>query len=62
MKTGTFAPVSNTATWRDTLEIYDDVTGTPFDLGNVDEITLKLRDIDSESIVLSGSLTGGEKR
>ncbi len=65
MKTGTLEPVSNAATWTDTLEFYDDETdealfteATP--ATHPDEITLSLRDATSDTAVLSGSLTGGE--
>jgi hypothetical protein len=60
MKTPTLPAISNQATWSDTVELIDKDTGDPMDLGDVTEITLKLRDKDSGSTVLSGSLTGGE--
>src|SRR5688572_9843177 len=60
MYTGSLEPVSNAETWQDELEFYDDATGTAYDLTDVTEITLKLRDRDSGTTVLSGSMTGGE--
>lgn len=56
MKRGTLPPVANTETWTDTIEFYDDADGSAFDLTNTTAITLKLRDIDSESPVLTGEL------
>ena len=55
MNRGTLDPVSNQATWTDTIELYDDETGEPFDLGDVTAITMKLRD-GCMTPALSGSL------
>lgn len=60
MKTGTLDPVSNAETWIDNLEFYDDGTGVAWDVSTITEITLKVRDIETQSTVLSGSYTGGE--
>jgi len=66
MYEGTFARVSNRATWNDTVEVRDDNTDELFDLSEVDEITLQLchrRPDDygwSGSSVLSATLTGGD--
>lgn len=60
MKTGTLSPVSNAETWIDQLEFYDDGTGISWDVSLITEVTLKVREIESQSEVLSGSLTGGE--
>lgn len=60
MKTGTIDLVSNEATLQVNLDILDADDGTPFNLSGVDQITVKLRDPDSGSAVLEGSLSGGE--
>lgn len=60
MKTGTLEPVSNLETWTDTIEFYDDDDGTAFDLEDVTEVTLRLRDPSNGAIVLEGTLTGGD--
>jgi hypothetical protein len=65
MKTGTLEPVSNSATWTDTIEFYDDETGDPLfteltEATHPDEITLKVRDPSNDNTVLSGTLTGGD--
>lgn len=65
MKNGTLPPVSNAATWTDTIEFYDDETEEPLfeeadSNTHPDEITLKVREKGSTSTVLSGSLSGGE--
>lgn len=65
MYRGTLNPISNAATWTDELEFFDDETGEAMfeeddDDTHPDDITLKLRDKDSGSTVLSGSLSGGE--
>lgn len=59
MKTGPLDPISNKETWEETVNVYTD-DGTPFDLTDVTEITIKVRDPKSTSIVLQGSMTGGE--
>lgn len=58
----TLPPISNQATWKETLEFINDETGEPwFAQGQPpDEITLRLRDPASGSIVLGLSLAGGE--
>lgn len=55
MKTGTLGPVSNAATWNDTIEVFDAEDGEAFDLTDVEAITLKLRD-PSGATVLEGEL------
>lgn len=62
MYSGTLAPVSNAETWTDTLEFINDETGDPWfvEESPPDEITIKLRDPQTKSIVLSLSLSGGE--
>ena len=65
MITGTLDPVSNAATWTDTIEFYDDETGEAyFDYSNSathpSEITLKLRDESNGSTVLEISLSDGD--
>lgn len=56
MKTGTLDPQSNTATFQFEITLIDDDTDTTFDLADVSALTVKLRDIDTEEIVLTGSL------
>lgn len=62
MYTGTLAPVSNAETWTGILEFINDETGAAwFAQGSPpDDITIKLRDKSSESIVLTLSLSGGD--
>jgi hypothetical protein len=60
MKIGTLDPVSNAETWIDNLEFYDDGDGVSWDVSTISEVTLKVRDPQSQSVVLSGSYTGGE--
>jgi len=62
MYSGTLAPVSNAETWTDTLEFVNDTTGAAWfvQASPPDEITLKLRDKQSEATVLSLSLSGGD--
>ena len=65
MITGTLDPVSNAATWKDTIEFTDDETGEPyFDYSDSathpTEITLKLRDQENGNTVLDISLTDGD--
>lgn len=59
---GTLREVSNAETWLGDLEFVDNVTGAAWFLqGNPpDEITLKVRDPDTKSTLISGSLTGGD--
>jgi len=56
-------PISNAATWKDTLEVTEDgvawwTFATPATWP--DAITLKLRDQKTDAIVLEGSLSGGD--
>lgn len=60
MKTGTLEAVSNAETWQDFIELFDDGDGNTFDVSDITEVTLKLRDPASKSTVLEGSYTGGE--
>lgn len=60
MFTGTLSPASNRATWSESYELTDSDTGEAISLASVDEITLEVRDPDSGSAVLSGTMTGGE--
>lgn len=60
MKTGTLSPVSSKATWRETVEVTDAETGDLIDLvTDVDAITVKLREVDSATEVLTASLADG---
>lgn len=59
MKTGTLAPVSNTATWQDEIEFLDNDTEEPIDMSLIDAITLKVRDPETKSTVLEASLDDG---
>lgn len=60
MKIGALDPVSNAETWIDNLEFYDDGTGVAWDVSLITEVTIKVRDTQNQSVVLQGSLTGGE--
>lgn len=61
MITGNFAGVSNLATWTDEIEFVNNTTGDPWftTLAPPSEVTLKLRDPESGSIVVEGSLSSG---
>lgn len=59
MKTGTLEAVSNQATWQEEYTFFDDDDGEPFDLGDVDSITLRVRDPESKSVVLDVELEDG---
>lgn len=56
MKTGTLEAISNSATWRGNIALFDDTSGEPFDIDDVTAMTLKLRDPETGAIVLEGSL------
>ena len=57
---GTLDPASNKATWSESFELTDSETGDPISLSAVDEITLVVRAIDTDTAVLTGTYTGGE--
>ena len=57
---GTLDPASNRATWSESFELTDSETGDPISLSAVDEITLEVRDMETQSAVLSGTKTGGD--
>lgn len=60
MFTGQLPPVSNKATWVGSFELRDADTDDLIDISNASQITVEVRDPQSRSAVLSGSLTGGE--
>lgn len=60
MLIGTLSQVSNRATWEENYQIFDSETGDSIDLGDVDEITLEVRDPDTRAAVLSATLTDGD--
>lgn len=58
MYTGKIEPVSNLATWRETVELTED--GEPVDIvTDVDSITIHVRDPLADNVVLSGSTADG---
>lgn len=60
MLTGTLPPVSNLATWRETVELTDASDSSLVDLvTDVDEITINVRDPQADCVVLSGSTSDG---
>jgi hypothetical protein len=59
MFTGTLSPVSNKADWIEEYELYDDETGEALDISTAEEITVSIRDPNSQSIELTASLSGG---
>lgn len=60
MKNGTLEPVSNSETWTDTIELFDDATGVALNTSDITALTIKVRDQDTKETVLSGSVSGGE--
>lgn len=60
MYTGNLGPVSNAATWSESVELTDDEDGDEIDLSAVDEITIEVREQGCTTATLSGTLTGGE--
>lgn len=61
MKTGIILPaVSNKATWREIIEVTDGETGEAIDIENdVDVMTVKIRDPDTNTELLTASLADG---
>lgn len=57
---GSLDPVSNRATWSESFELIDSETGDPISLSAVDEITLEVRDMETQSAVLTATMTGGD--
>lgn len=57
---GTLSPISNRTMWSENYELTDADDGDLIDLSAVDEITLHVRDPQTQAKVLSGTLTGGE--
>lgn len=52
-----FDPVSNRETWVEAVQFYDQETGDTLDLeGNIDAVTITVREQSSKSQVLSGTL------
>lgn len=60
MRIDTLPAVSNKATYVGDYTLFDDDTGDTIDLSDVDEITIAIRDPQSQVLVLSGTYTGGE--
>lgn len=55
-----FDPVSNLATWRDTIELRDQEDNSLIDVDtDIDEITISVRDPDEDIASLEATLTGG---
>lgn len=59
MLTGTLSPVSNKADWIDAYELKDDETGEAIDISEAQEIVVAVREVDTKSVVLEASLSGG---
>lgn len=57
---GSLPPISNRATWSESVQLTDSETGDAIDLTAVDEITVQVRDPYTFTNMLSGTLTGGE--
>jgi hypothetical protein len=60
MQIGTLAPASTRGVWSEDKQLVDVETGEAVSLADIDEITLAVRDPDSQALKLSGTLTGGE--
>lgn len=60
MLTGTLDPVSTKATWSESFEIVDDETDEAIDLSDVDEITVTIRDPQSQTAMLTATYTGDD--
>jgi hypothetical protein len=56
MYVGTLPPVSNRATWSETIEFIDDDVDEPFDVSEATEILMHVRNREG-SLLLSASLT-----
>lgn len=57
MYTGALPPRSNKASWAETIAFTDD-TGTAFDISSATEISIRLREPETCSVVLEATLTG----
>lgn len=60
MITGNIGVASNKATWTGFLTVYDADTNEQFDISAATEITVSVRDPITQTIELTGTLTGGE--
>lgn len=60
-RTPTLDPVSNLETWTETLSVFESTDGLPFFTvaDPPSAVTLKLRDMQTDATVLSGSLADG---
>jgi len=58
-QTGSLPPASIYGTWVENVEIVDVEDGTPFDLTNLTEITLLLKDQTTRNNEMTLTLTGG---
>lgn len=59
MLTGNLSPVSNRATWSESVQLTDASTGESIDLTAVDEITIEVRRQDCGTAELSATKSGG---
>lgn len=59
MYIGPLAPVSNKGDWSESIELTDATSGALIDISTASEITIEVRDVQSRSAVLTGTLTGG---
>lgn len=57
---GSLDPVSNRATWSENFQLLDSETGDPISLSAVDEITLEVRNVETQYAVLTATKTGGD--
>jgi len=60
MMTGTLSPVSNRATWLESMELVDVDNGEPVDLSGLTEITIVVRDPRTDAPQLTLTLTNGD--
>ena len=57
---GTLDPVSNKATWVGLYELIDAETDEAIDLSDVDEITISIRDAQTQTQAQTATKTGGD--
>jgi hypothetical protein len=60
MQIDTLPPVSNRETWLGDYTLIDQDTGETIDLDGADEITITVRDPQTLTAMLTGTLSGGE--
>ncbi len=56
---GSLQPVSNRATWTESVQVYNDEDGQPFDISNATDIELQVRDPACCAAVLTATKSGG---